>query len=65
MTCSTCLHWSPKQSGQMAKHRMAICLKGPRWQFFPPQHVCGKHQAVAPDVAAVRVQWLNKGKSDV
>lgn len=60
MTCSTCLHWSPKQSGQMAKHRMAICLKGPRYVFLPPQQTCGKHQPVAEDVAAARVLWLNK-----
>lgn len=60
MTCTTCLHWSLKQSGQMARYGLAICLKGKRHTFYPPQHSCGKHQAVAEDVAAARVVWLNK-----
>ena len=35
MTCITCAHWSPKQSGQLAKHSFAVCAIGPSWKFWP------------------------------
>lgn len=60
MTCQSCVHWSPKKSGQMAKNGLAICLKGPRWTFYPPQHACAKHQLAAQGVVDARVVWLEK-----
>ncbi len=62
MTCQTCLNWSPKQSGQMARYGLAICLKGKRWTYLPPQHTCNQHKAAAEDVVNARVVWLNKTK---
>ena len=23
----------------------ALCAKGPKWRFWPPQHTCNRHQA--------------------
>ncbi len=60
MTCQTCLNWSPKQSGQMARYGFAICLKGKRWTYLPPQHTCQQHKPAAEDVVNARVVWLNK-----
>ena len=57
-TCQACTHWQPKASGPMAKHGMALCALGTRWQFFPPQHQCGNHKPAAKDVQAARVKWL-------
>ena len=62
MTCQTCLNWSPKQSGQMARYGLAICLKGKRWTYLPPQATCNQHKAAAEDVVNARVVWLNKTK---
>lgn len=44
----------------MAKHRMALCAKGTRWTFYPPQHTCLKHTEADQEVVAARVQWLGK-----
>lgn len=60
MTCTTCTHWSPKQAGVMAKHRMAPCALGKPWTFFGPEHQCPKHLEAAPDVVAARVVWVGK-----
>ena len=59
--CLTCSHWKPKDNEAMAKHRFARCELGPRWEFLPPLQTCERHKAVAPDVAAVRVAWAEKG----
>ena len=58
MTCKTCTHWTPKKSGPMASHRMALCSLGNRWTYFPPQHGCGKHLEASEQVVAARVQWV-------
>lgn len=60
MTCATCTHWSPKQAGQMAKHRMCPCALGKPWKFFGPEHLCAKHREAAQDVVAARVAWVGK-----
>lgn len=59
-TCHTCQHWQPRQSGQLAKHGFALCAKGPRWQFLPPQHRCDKHHPAAPAVATARAKWFRR-----
>ena len=61
-TCATCASWSPRDSGAMAKHRMAVCLRGPKWKFLPPQSTCPKHEAAKPDVVEARAAWLAKGE---
>lgn len=58
MTCATCHHWNPKASGQMSRHRMALCNLGARWTFYPPQHTCPKHKDAAPEIVQGRVTWL-------
>lgn len=63
MTCQSCTHWSPKQAGQMAKHRMCPCALGKPWTFFGPEHLCTKHKEAAPDVVAARVEWVNKSSA--
>lgn len=57
-TCATCASWNPRESGGMAKHRMAICARGPKWRFFPPQSSCPKHEAAPAAVIAKRAAWL-------
>jgi hypothetical protein len=59
-TCATCKNWSPKESGGMAKHRMALCSRGPKWKFYPPQASCPKHDPAAADVVQSRMDWLEK-----
>lgn len=59
-TCATCQHWTPKSSGDMAKHLMCRCAKGPAWQYLPPHHACPRHTAVAPDVGSARAAWIDK-----
>jgi hypothetical protein len=46
----------------MARYGLAICLKGKRWTYLPPQHTCHQHKAAAEDVVNARVVWLNKTK---
>jgi hypothetical protein len=46
----------------MARYGLAICLKGKRWTYLPPQHTCNQHKAAAEDVVNARVVWLNKTK---
>ena len=58
MTCATCHHWNPKASGQMSRHRMALCNLGTRWTFYPPQHTCKKHKQAAPEIVHGRATWL-------
>lgn len=58
MKCATCQNWLPKESGGMAKHRMALCSLGTRWTFYPPQHTCGQHKQAKPEVVATRITWL-------
>lgn len=61
-TCATCKSWNPRESGGMAKHRMAICARGPKWRFFPPQSSCRKHEAAPASVVQARAAWLAKGE---
>jgi hypothetical protein len=61
-TCATCASWSPRDSGGMAKHRMAVCLRGPKWRFYPPQSTCPKHEAAPASVVQARAAWLAKGE---
>lgn len=63
MTCSTCHHWNPRESGAMAKHHMAVCNLGPKWQFMPPTGKCNDWKAAPADVVSKRVEWLSKEKS--
>ncbi len=63
MTCQTCKHWLPKESGGMAKHRMALCAKGTRWTFYPPQHTCPRHTEADQEVVTARVQWLGQSSA--
>lgn len=60
MTCSRCSHWNPRKSGGMAKHRLAVCDKGPIWTYLPPQHTCRKFHEADADVVARRAAWLEK-----
>jgi hypothetical protein len=46
----------------MARYGLAICLKGKRWTYLPPQATCNQHKAAAEDVVNARVVWLNKTK---
>jgi hypothetical protein len=62
-TCATCKNWSPKDSGGMAKHRMAVCALGPKWRFYPPQRTCDKHAEAAPAVVQARAVWLAKERA--
>lgn len=61
MTCSTCKHWLPKASGEMAKHRFAICANGPRYKFLPPHAMCQKHTEAEQKVIEARIAWISKG----
>ncbi|MEJ7932554.1 hypothetical protein WG922_21470 [Ramlibacter sp. AN1015] len=61
-SCSSCKSWQPKQSGGMAKHRMAICERNPRWKFFPPQSSCPHFQAAPTDVVESRIVWLGAAR---
>lgn len=56
--CATCANWKPKESGGMAKHRMAVCDRAPKWKFFPPQSTCDKHQEAPAAVIEGRRKWL-------
>lgn len=60
--CATCANWKPKDSGGMAKHRMAVCLRGPKWKFYPPQSTCAKHAEASPELVRARAAWLAKGE---
>ena len=64
-TCATCKSWNPRASmgdyrgvGAMAQQQMAICDRGPKWKFFPPQSSCPKHEAAPASVIAKRAAWL-------
>ena len=60
-TCTSCLHWSPKQAGSMARHGFGVCvvLNTP-WVFLPPHQTCAHHRDAKPDVVRGRVVWLEK-----
>lgn len=67
--CATCASWNPKASkgdargvGAMAQHRMAICDRGPKWKFYPPQSTCPKHEPATASVVQARAAWLAKGE---
>lgn len=60
MTCSTCHHWSPKNSGAMAKHHMAVCNLGPLYTYMPPKGKCNEHKPAPADVVSKRIEWLEK-----
>lgn len=60
MTCARCTNWNPRASGEMAKHRMAVCDLRPRWTYLPPHHTCRRFQEAAADVVAKRAAWLEK-----
>jgi len=62
MNCLNCENWSMKQSGELAKHGFAICLKQERHRFFPPQNTCGKFSQAEQKVVEARKNYLNKGK---
>ena len=62
MTCSKCTHWNPRRSGDMEKHRMAICDKGARWTYYPPHHTCKAFKEAPADVVAKRAAWLGMAK---
>jgi hypothetical protein len=51
-----------KQSGELAKHGFAICLKQERHRFFPPQNTCGKFSQAEEKVVEARKNYLNRGK---
>lgn len=58
-TCLSCENWAPKKSGDMARHGFAVCTKGQRWTFLPPQHpACGQHKPVDGEALALREKWL-------
>jgi hypothetical protein len=57
MACLLCSQWSPKQSGQMARHGFALCLLGPRWEFLPPQHTCPRFSPASEEIQAARKVW--------
>lgn len=57
-TCATCKHWSPKSSGEMAKHLLCRCAIGPAWRYWPPQGKCSSHLAATPKVVADRQAWI-------
>ena len=61
MTCATCQHYKPKDSGAMAKVGYALCSLGPRWQFNAPSFSCKKHESEAPEVIEARRAWALKG----
>lgn len=65
--CATCANWNPRESmgdargvGAMAQQQMAICDRGPKWKFFPPQSTCDKHEAAPEPIVQRRMQWLAK-----
>ncbi len=58
MTCSTCQHWSPRKSREMARQGFASCALGVSYTFFPPQHTCEKHEPATKAIQADRVKWL-------
>lgn len=60
MTCSRCTHWNPRKSGGMARHRMAVCDKGPLWTYLPPHHKCAMFSEAEAKVIAARATWLEK-----
>lgn len=60
MTCSICTHWNPRKSGDMAKQRMAIYDKGPRWTYYPPHHTCKAFKEAPADMVKKRAAWLEK-----
>ena len=59
MTCQSCIHWSPKKSGPMAKQGFALCAIGPVWKYLAPQHTCQKHKPAEESVVSARVAWLS------
>lgn len=62
MNCVKCIHWSLKESGQMARNGFAICLKQERYRFFPPQNTCGKFSQADQKLIDARIKFLDKGK---
>jgi hypothetical protein len=61
MTCATCTNWKPRESGDMAKHHLAVCALWPRWKFYPPQATCAKHEPAPQEVVDGRRKWLGVG----
>jgi hypothetical protein len=57
MTCLTCAHWKPKDSGPMARQGYALCALGPRWTFLSLHHTCAKRLPASPEVTAARQKW--------
>lgn len=49
-TCENCLHSKtpppppPGRNLSMTNSGFTLCAKGTKWNFYPPQHTCGKHQ---------------------
>lgn len=49
-TCENCAHRTPApppppgRNGSMAGSGFALCAKGNKWTFYPPQHTCNQHQ---------------------
>lgn len=60
MTCSTCKHWEPKKSGDMAKHLLCKCALNDPWRYFPPQKTCSSHVPAPAAVVASRQAWIRK-----
>lgn len=60
MTCATRTHWQPRQSGEMAKHRFAVCDLREKWRLFPPAHSCERYTQADAQVVQVRDKWLQR-----
>lgn len=59
-TCTTCVKWSPKNAGLMARHGYGLCATHRPWEYLPPHHTCENHTPAKPDVVEGRIQWLKK-----
>ena len=48
-TCENCVHRTPApppppgRHGSMENSGFALCAKGNKWTFYPPQQTCAKH----------------------